>query len=257
MALTNCTECKREISTSALACPGCGAPALAAVAPHAAPGQPLVLCGKCGHQVAHEGAPCATCGSVVAAAKTQGKWTRYAKYTAIGLAGFFIGLPILVGAIVSIVNPDAMKPDAAVAKSGSAASAVETAPDNTTPLPVSPPAAATTPNQSSDSMLQEPARLTFSAKDKSEAKSFIKKMTAGGYIKSIECRKDSDGGTVLVREAFYREDFEEKKLAAGLFYVFCAQQGELFAGIYLVDARTNERAGRYSPGGGLSMEDGL
>lgn len=222
MALTKCTECAREISTAAATCPGCGAPNRP---PAASPKSPD--------------------GYV------QGSSARWFGKMAL----YVFGGIFLIGMVGNAINrgsktePASATGGITLAQLPAPVPAAEAQPDPPAPEAESAPVA---------EELSPDRRFNITAAGKKEAKTIVSKLKKAGFIKSVECDADGAGGTVVVRDSFYEADFDAKETAGLAFYTFCTNEGvaDAFAGVNMIDARTNERTGRYSPGAGLNMKDG-
>lgn len=131
MALIPCSECGKEISDKASACPHCGAPVASQVAPAAS-----TLCSECGKEISDKAGVCPNCGAPVAppvaqAAPPKDNQTatpkdkkKIAKWkVALGIFLFFV-------VIIALAGNDEKKPadGSDPAKSSSAEKKAEPAP---------------------------------------------------------------------------------------------------------------------------------
>jgi hypothetical protein len=75
---------------------------------------------------------------------------------------------------------------------------------------------------------------------------FLDQLRADGLITVLECRKL--GGTLGVTPRFMAIDFEQKESVVGVAYAYCFD-GKPESGIVrLVDSRTRNKVGTFSPG---------
>lgn len=101
MAMTNCSECGKEISDKATTCPHCGAP-------QSAPSQPA-LCQNCGKEVAHNTPICPHCKRVLNVSgdkcpKCNIPYITTQKDAAFS-AIFFISVPLfIIGLVLLLFN---------------------------------------------------------------------------------------------------------------------------------------------------------
>jgi len=84
-------------------------------------------------------------------------------------------------------------------------------------------------------------------------KEMIESLQEKGVFGEVKC-SEAGGATVVVRPAFYRLDFEQKKVFVSVPAAYCFEPKWGIVSVDLVDSKTNKDAGSFSPLFGLKLE---
>lgn len=92
--------------------------------------------------------------------------------------------------------------------------------------------------------------VTASVQDDRAA--LLRKLQNLGIFGEYQCR--SQGGTVVVKPAFYALDFADRQQFVSVVYAYCFPSPAANVGVTLRDSKTNKDVGRLSRETGLQMK---
>lgn len=95
-------------------------------------------------------------------------------------------------------------------------------------------------------------KVDQSPKMQADRKEMIQAFQEKGVLGEVKCGQL--GATATVRPAFYRLDFEQKKVVVGVPAAYCFVPSFPYGAVTLVDSKTNKAVGSFNSVGGLKLE---